>query len=196
MKKKDTLIEKKIFDLTLDRLEFCFSNIKLKYYLNNSIHYFNHLNSDHMVIYLYLLGNTIWSENGNLKIADKCFYLNKIMHSVDLYYEVSMPDIFVVVHPVGTVIGRGKYSDNLVIYQNCTIGSNNEKYPEIGKNVILFAKSSVIGNCKIGNDVVIGTNSFIIDKTIKKSSKVFGNYPETKIQPLKNNIISNYFYDS
>ncbi len=188
-------IDKKTMQIALDRLENCFSNIKLKYYLKNKLSYFNHLNSDHMASYIYFLSNTIWLEKGNKKTSQKLFYLNKILHGIDLFYEITMPDIFLLVHPVGTVIGRGKYSNNLVIYQNCTIGSNKKDFPTFGKNVILFSKSSVIGNSKIGNNVTISANAFVIDKNIKKNSIIFGSSPNNLIKRLEKNYIKDYFYD-
>ena len=32
-----------------------------------------------------------------------------------------MPDIFLLVHPPGSVIGNAEYSNFLTVYQNCTI---------------------------------------------------------------------------
>ena len=46
-------------------------------------------------------------------IADKIYYLNKILHSVDIYHEVELPSTFFLEHPVGTVLGRAKYQDGL-----------------------------------------------------------------------------------
>ena len=36
-----------------------------------------------------------------------------------------MPDIFMVVHPLVTIVGKVDYKDYLVVYQNCTIGSSS-----------------------------------------------------------------------
>ena len=42
----------------LDRLEYSFSNVKDKYFCENDIPLFNHLNSDHMVVLLYYIANS------------------------------------------------------------------------------------------------------------------------------------------
>ena len=46
-------------------------------------------------------------------------YLNKITH-LDLFYTVRMPEVFLLVHPVGSVIGR-ILQKFLAVYQNCTV---------------------------------------------------------------------------
>lgn len=58
------------------------------------------------------------------------------------------------------VIGK-----NLTIYQGVTIGRVHSGaragVPTIGDNVTLFAGSKVIGNVKIGNNVIVGANSVV-----------------------------------
>jgi serine O-acetyltransferase len=41
----------------------------------------------------------------NTTLADRIYYLNKALNGLDLFYEVEMPDVFYLDHPVGTVIG-------------------------------------------------------------------------------------------
>jgi hypothetical protein len=53
--------------------------------------------------------------------------------------------VFLLVHPLGTVLGRGNYSDFFVAYQRCGVGSNNEVYPTFGKHVTLRPGSAVLG---------------------------------------------------
>ncbi len=177
-----------------EKLEFCFSNIKRKYYYDDEKVIFNHLNSDQYATFLYFLANQIYKE---LKVEDfpaKLFYLNKIMNGLDLFYKVEMPEIFLLVHPVGTVIGNAKFSNYLVIYQNCSIGSDESGiYPEFGEGVILYSKSSVIGNCKIGSNVVIAANSFILNQDIPNDSIAIGSYPHNKIAPNKLHVIDRRF---
>lgn len=66
------------------------------------------------------------------------------MHSVDWYYEIELPDHFMVEHPVGSVLGRATYGDYMYIYQGVTIGGNislnegNVAYPVLGENVTFF----------------------------------------------------------
>lgn len=190
---KQEKIPKKVFNLALDRLEYCFSKIGISYYKKNKKIFFNHLNSDHMVIFLYFLSNTIWNELKTDTTPTKLFYLNKIMHGIDLFYSIKMPDIFMVVHPLGTVIGKANYNNYLVIYQNCTIGSSSGHYPSIGEKVILYSKVSILGKSKILNNVTVSSNSFLINSLIPKNSVVFGQEPDLVIKKNSNSIISNFF---
>jgi serine O-acetyltransferase len=177
----------------LERLEYCFSKIKKKYYNLDGVSVFNHLNSDHMSMFLWFLSNTIWLDSESEQIPTKIFYVNKIMHGIDLYFKIKMPDIFILVHPIGTIIGNAIFRDYLVVYQNCTIGSNNNQYPEFGEGTILFSKSSIIGKCKIGDNVIFGANSFIIDKNINDNQIVLGQHPSNRL--IKNHkITSNWFF--
>lgn len=55
--------------------------------------------------------------------------------------------------------------ENLTIYQGVTIGrvhsGTRAGVPIIGDNVTFFAGSKVIGNVKIGNNVIVGANSVV-----------------------------------
>lgn len=173
-----------VFDLTIDRLSFCFKHIKNKYFFDGTNSLFNHLNSDHYCMFLYFLANNAYMQ-GQTNLAEKAFYLNKALHGLDLFYKIKMPDIFMLVHPVGTVLGNAQYSNYFIAYQNCTVGSVNDgEYPIFGENTILYSKSSVIGNCKIGNNVVFGANSFIVNTDVPDNKIVLGIYPQVT---LKNN---------
>src|ERR1700733_11763779 len=80
--------------IALDKLEYCFKHCTLKHYNDSNNTYFNHLYSDHYVMYLWYLANTIWREKPDAEICNKLYYLNKTLHSIDCMYNVSLPDIF------------------------------------------------------------------------------------------------------
>jgi len=172
------------FNLALDRTEYCFNKLKSRYYKKNKQTYFNHLNSDQYSIFLYFFSSTCFIEKVNVKTCNKIYYLNKVLHSVDLFYEIKLPNIFNLIHPMGTVLGRAKYSDFFVAYQNCTVGVSGTEHPTIGKFVTLRPGSSVLGNCVIGNNSEISAGSLILNKKIIKNSIYIGN-------PKKNYVINN-----
>jgi serine O-acetyltransferase len=65
-------------------------------------------------------------------------------------------------HPQCIVIGSGvKIGKNCVIYHDVTMGQNRGKYPQIGENVIIYPGAKVIGDVKIGDNVVIGANAVV-----------------------------------
>jgi serine O-acetyltransferase len=178
------IIDIKITNLAIERTENCFTNIHRKYYNENGKIRFNHLNSDHMVNFLWFMANSL-SQVDRIYEAEKLSYLNKIMHSIDAWHNISLPDVFLVVHPLGTVLGNAKYENFLVVYQNVTVGATTEnKYPKFYGPSVLYSKASVIGDCAIGENVVLAANSLAINQDIKMNSIYIGN-------PSRNEIKSN-----
>lgn len=145
--------------------------------------------SDQYAMILYLLGNELFQINQHL--AEKLYYLNKVMHSIDLYPAVELPEIFCLFHPVGTVIGRANFSNYFTISQNCTVGNNKGIYPTIGNYVSLMANSMVLGNSKIGNNCIISAGSIVKDQNIPANSVVFGISPNITVKP--NNLKNQYW---
>lgn len=116
----------------LGRLEHCFAHINNKYFFDGTSAVFNHLHGDQYSMFLYFLCNTAYNAGANFGVPTKLFLLNKLLHGIDAFYEVELPSIFLFVHPIGTVLGRGKYADYLLVYQRCGVGSNHDIYPTLG----------------------------------------------------------------
>lgn len=166
------------------RVENCFKQTPNKYYSKDGETYFNPYHSGQYCIFLYFLSNEIW-KNRNSLLADKIYYLNKMLNGCDMFYEVELPDFFMLDHPVGTVIGRGQFGEGFTFGQNCTIGNNRGVYPIIGKNVELCANASILGNCHIGDNVTIGAYACVKDQDVPADSIVFGQSPNLIIKPKK-----------
>lgn len=161
----------------------CFSLAKCKYYYDeNEDVKFSVLHSGQYAIFLYFLANTIYKLGGDLEIATKVYYLNKIINSVDWYYEIDLPRYWNVEHPIGSVLGRAEYKEGLFIYQNTTIGGNNGRYPVLGKNLIMYANATVLGETSIGDNVIISTGSTVVDEKIPSNCLVFGKSPNLIIK--------------
>ena len=169
----------------ISRCEYCFSYTKNKYYSCDGETYFNPYQSAQYTIFLYFFSNTVSQETHNRLLADKLYYLNKIMNGCDLYHEVALPDYFTLDHPVGSVMGRAEYGEGFSFGQNCTVGNNRGIYPIIGRNVRMCANSSIIGNCHIGNNVTIGANSGVKDENVPDNCIVFGYSPNLIIKQKK-----------
>ncbi len=176
-------------DTAIQRVEYCFSRVNNKYFFDGSSSVFNHLHGDQYCMFLYYLSNTIYKKNGDINICSKLFLLNKMLHGLDAFYEISLPDIFLVVHPLATVLGRGVYSDYFVVYQRCGIGSNHNVYPQLGKHVTMHPGSSVLGNSTIGNNCKIAAESLIIDRSLEDNMLYIGN-------PKQHTLKTNYQHSS
>lgn len=178
-----------IFAHVYDRLLICFAHTDNKYYCKDENVYFNPFHSGQWCIFLYYLSNSLFKESpSNVITCDKIYYLNRMLNSCDLFYEVNLPDIFFLDHPLGTVIGRGTFGNYFSFSQGCTVGNNKGVFPIFGENVKMLSNSKVIGNSMIGNNVIIAANTYIKDCNIPNDKIVFGNSPNLII---KNNLLPN-----
>lgn len=186
----------KIVNQGIERLEYCFSRIKLKYYHDENGCSFNHLHSDQYSKFLYFVSREAYLI-GEKEIYEKCSYLNKIMNGVDLYGHIEMPDIFLLVHPLGSIFGRAEYGNFMIFYQGVTIGGKHEtdgiKYPKFSERTACFSNSSIIGKVASGKNVIFGANSSIIGGTYIDNSLVLGSYPNNMIKSHNNSIFEDVF---
>ena len=169
----------------LARLEHCYSHVANKYFFDGTRAVFNHLHGDQYAMWLYLLSNELHRQGGPAATCAKLFLLNKALHGLDAFYEVELPSIFLLVHPLGTVLGRGNYSDFFVAYQRCGVGSNNDVYPTFGRHVTLRPGSAVLGSCSIGNHCQIATESLVLDRDLPDHTLYIGG-PKTAILKQQN----------
>ena|SRR5665647_553073 len=174
-----------ILDEVFKRTEYCFSSSENKYYSKDNETFFNPFHSGQWCVFLYFLSNTLYrKDESNRVICDKVYYLNRMLNSADLYYEVNLPDIFMLDHPLGAVIGRAKIGNYFSFSQGCTIGNNKGIYPVIGENVRMYSNSKIIGKSKIGNNVIIAANSYVKDQDIESNVIVFGVSPNLIIKQI------------
>lgn len=178
----------------LERLRWCFVHLRVKGFYSNGQYKYSHLNTDQHAIFLYFLCNTIFNENGPQYLAEKIYALNKSLHSVDIFYEVKMPDIFLLVHPVGTVLGRAHYNDYFCAYHNVSVGSDlNSNAPSFGKGVVMFSGSKVIGKTIVSDNCFISLGAVIISENIQKDSLVFGQHPNLVLKHTKRSVVKDIF---
>lgn len=182
---------KKYIDDSEERVLKCFEGIKKKYFNENGKIIFNHLHSDQYAMYLYMLSNFIFNHDKNEKLATKIYYLNKALHSIDIYFTSNLPNIFLFVHPIGSIVGRANFSDHFIIYQHCTVGCLNEGiFPNFKGKVIMYANSSVLGKCTIGDNVCIASGTKLINADVPDNTIVLGDYPNYTFKENKKDIFS------
>lgn len=171
-----------LIDVSLDRLHFCFKHVTFARYNKGDETIYNHLYSDHNLVFNWFLSNTAFVQLENKALAAKFYYLNKVMHSFDCMYDTALPDIFLVFHGSGTMLGKATYNDYFVCLQGCTVGSHKSKYPVIGKGVALTANSSIIGDCNIGNRVSVSTRTTIFSKDIADNHAAYMDWDTGALQ--------------
>lgn len=112
--------------------------------------------------------------------AEKVYCLNRMLNAVDLFYEIDLPSVWFIEHPVGSVIGRGKIGEKFIFQQCCSVGANRSKnnrftydYPGIGDNCIMYSNSAIIGKCRVGNHVIVSAGSKVCNVDIPDYCVVF-----------------------
>ena len=164
-----------VIDETIKKVDVVFSASSNKYYKEDRE--FSVFNSVQYCIFLYILSKNLL-EKGDYEGADIVYCLNKALNSIDLYHGIDLPKIFGFEHPLGTVVGRAKFNgDYLFLYQGCTIGGSNGKYPVLENHITMFSDSKILGKAHIGEFVILGANAVIIDEDIPSYSLVFGQSP-------------------
>ena len=180
----------------LDQVEHCFSRVALHYYGEPPATRFNHLNTDQYAAFLYFLSNTVSRSGRSSELADKLFALNKALHGVDIYHEVALPDVFLLQHPVGTVLGRATYGGFLCVYNNVSVGSNLQRsYPVFGRGVVLFGGARVIGRATVGDNCWIAPQAVVMDRDVPSNSIAYGLPPETGVKPVNRDVVARFFRD-
>lgn len=165
----------------LERLEYCFKHINRSAYSDeNGQTYFSHLHSDQYSQFLYYFMNSLWKKSENKIICDKCIILNKCLNNMFVSYKCELPDIFLLGHPIGTILGNAKYSDYLVVFQNVTVNTGEkqgELTPKLGKGLFLASGAQIIGEETIGDRVNVGVDAVVYkmsicnDKTVVRDEK-------------------------
>ena len=189
----EKMLIEKVFGRTIERLNFNFSQNPNKYYYRETEKgkesYFNPFHSGQWTIFLYYLsyelGHLQEDKHCAMILADKVYYLNKMMNSCDLYHQVELPDYFRLDHPQGSVIGRAVYGNGFTFLQCCTVGNNKGLYPVIGDNVKMCMNYAILGNSHIGNNVIVGAGALIKDQNIPDNCIVFGQSPNLIIKSKK-----------
>ena len=129
-------------------------------------------NKTELIIFLYRLGRELFKLNAATKQLDLIHGLMRKLGGCEIYFSTEIDEGFYIVHGVGSVIGsRTKIGKGLIIYHNCTIGhfKDFEGGAVIGDNVSMFPGSMILGELKIGDEVVIGANSTLIHDAPNRS---------------------------
>lgn len=113
--------------------------------------------ADEYCTFLLFLARQLYL-NGHEDLANVVYVLNRRLHAFDCFYTREIPDIFLLVHPIGTVLGQAQMSDYLVIYQGVTVGGDPKgRFPKLEENIVLFSNSALIGDTTISTGCVIGS---------------------------------------
>jgi len=180
---------KKNYSEAMDRQLFSQKNVKL-----SSHSEYSYLHSDLNAQFIYYLSNTIWRNESDTNIPTKLFYLNKALHSFNCSYDTELPNIFLLIHCLGMVLGKASYSDYMVACQNITVGSDAGISPRLGKGLYLGPGSSVIGNSKLGSNVHLAVNATVLNKSVQSNILCIGS-DQRQWKKIKRNLLKEIYFD-
>lgn len=105
--------------------------------------------------------------------------LAKVVTGVEIHPNAKIGKSFFIDHGVGVVIGETtEIGDNCTLFQNVTLGGTgkhkNKRHPTIGNNVLIGVGATILGPVKIGNNVKIGAETFIIMQDVPSNCTVVG----------------------
>lgn len=184
------VIISKYIDETYDRMNFSLKHVKLEGYKK-----FSHLHSDLYAQFIYYLSNTIWRNDKTNAIAVKLFYLNKSLHGLNCMYDTELPDIFLLLHSVGSILGKASYSNYFVACHNVTVGTDKGQIPKLQEGVYMGPGSSIVGMCLIESYSHLAINTVVLNQDTKSHCVVIGNSPNLILKNIKRNLIVEQYFN-
>ena len=97
--------------------------------------------------------------------------------NVDIHPSAEIGKGIMIDHASGVVIGEtARVGDYCSIFHGVTLGGvgaeKGQRHPQVGKNVLLSANSTIVGNIKIGDNTKIGAGSVVLNDIPKDCTAV------------------------
>ena len=181
-----------IAPVALERVEVCFEKVKLPMYRQGAEPCFDHLHSDHYAAFVYLASNVAF-QRGELRLAAKLYGLNKALNGFMCMYDTALPPHFLVVHTVGMLLGKATYGDYFVAIHDVTIGTDRGLRPVLGKGVVMYGGSSIVGDCQIGDDVSVAAHALVRNEPVPAGHVVAGTSPHLTTKPATRVLVDEFF---
>lgn len=159
---------KKLENVDLNKLFYLLEKDFKRYYNSeydlDKIKYFKGLLST----FFYRISRELYilqDENAALEYSS----LGSFLTAIELYYSAEIGESFKINHGIGTIVGaRSKIGKNVLLHHNVTLGEKNGR-PTLEDNVIVFPGAVIVGNIVVGENSIIGANTFL-DKSLPKNS--------------------------
>jgi serine O-acetyltransferase len=105
--------------------------------------------------------------------------ISRFLTGIEIHPGARIGKGFFVDHGMGVVIGEtSEIGDNCVLFHNVTLGGTGKhkgkRHPSIGNNVMIGTGAILLGPIKVGNDVRIGANTFILMRDVPDNCTVVG----------------------
>ena len=121
------------------------------------------------------VANHYWKK----KIGTSLFIQSKVseLFNIDIHPGAKIGKGIMIDHASGLVIGEtAEIGDDCSIFHGVSLGGIGsevyDRHPKVGKNVLLAANATILGNIKIGDNVKIGAGSVVINDIPENSTAV------------------------
>ena len=123
-----------------------------------------------------------WAQATKLKtvklFCDYMLYRYSRKYGLEIKSNTSIGAGFVMTHPYNiTIASNAVLGKNVTMLKGATVGMSPGKrsgVPKIGNNVYIGINSTIVGGIEIGDDVLIGPNTFV-NEDVPSHSVVIGN---------------------
>jgi serine O-acetyltransferase len=104
---------------------------------------------------------------------------SRFLTGIEIHPGAKIGKGFFIDHGMGVVIGETtEIGDNCVLFHNVTLGGTGKhkgkRHPTIGNNVMIGTGAILLGPIKIGDNVKIGANTFILMQDVPDNTTVAG----------------------
>lgn len=105
--------------------------------------------------------------------------ISRFFTGIEIHPGASIGKGFFIDHGMGVVIGETtRIGDNCVLFHNVTLGGTGKhkgkRHPTIGNNVMIGTGAILLGPVKVGSNVKIGANTFILMRNVPDNTTVAG----------------------
>lgn len=105
--------------------------------------------------------------------------ISRFFTGIEIHPGAKISKGFFIDHGMGIVIGEtAEIGQDCVMFHGVTLGGTGKhktkRHPTIGNNVVIGTGSVLLGPLKVGNNVKIGAETFIINKDIPEGATVVG----------------------
>ena len=105
--------------------------------------------------------------------------ISRFLTGIEIHPGAKIGKGFFIDHGMGVVIGEtAEIGENCVLFHNVTLGGTGKhrgkRHPTIGDNVMIGTGAILLGPIRVGNNVKIGANTFILMNDIPDNCTVTG----------------------
>lgn len=118
---------------------------------------------------LLLRWATALHEKGFRRFAKIIGGLNLLLFGLEAPASLNIGPGLVLPHPNGTILGARSIGENVMIYQQVTLGAKTADFrydpalrPVVGNNVTISAGAKILGGIVLGDHCVIGANAVVL----------------------------------